>query len=111
MSIPKKNIMNLNNYAERVVSESSETTLFLNFDAFKGFALKNPMRGVAPQPHELFEKSSTKTFTAHFVRSVYLSVGGDNEKFFVHFFSKKWAGLLRVAALNPLNYRFVNSQK
>ena len=57
--------MNLNNYAERVVSESSETTLFLNFDAFKGFALKNPMRGVAPQPHELALKSSTKTFNCH----------------------------------------------
>ena len=26
------------------------------------------MRGFAPQPHELFEKSSTKTFMAHFVR-------------------------------------------
>ncbi|MBQ7521408.1 MAG: hypothetical protein IJU14_00830 [Clostridia bacterium] len=39
-----------------------------NFYEFKGFALKNPIRGVAPEPHELFEKSSTKTFEAHFVR-------------------------------------------
>ena len=30
--------------------------------SFKGVALKNPIRGFAPEPHELFEKSSTKTF-------------------------------------------------
>ena len=42
---------------------------YANFDLyfykFKGFALKNPIRGVAPEPHELFEKSSTKTFKCH----------------------------------------------
>ncbi|MBQ7522307.1 MAG: hypothetical protein IJU14_05445, partial [Clostridia bacterium] len=37
----------------------------LDFVEFMGFALKNPIRGVAPEPHELFEKSSTKTFSCH----------------------------------------------
>ena len=35
------------------------------FKEFKGVALKNPTRGFTPWPHELFEKSSTKTFNCH----------------------------------------------
>ena len=35
------------------------------FGEFKGVALKNPIRGFAPEPHELIEKSSTKTFNCH----------------------------------------------
>ena len=66
---------------------------------FKGFALKNPIRGFAPDPHKLFEKSLTKTFNCHSWRFDNHSERSEPEKFFVHFFSKKWAGFLRAAAL------------
>ncbi len=48
-----------------MMSKFADANFVWNFGEFKGFALKNPIRGVAPEPHELFEKSSTKTFSCH----------------------------------------------
>ena len=48
-----------------MMSKFADANFVWNFGEFKGFALKNPIRGVAPEPHELFEKSSTKTFNCH----------------------------------------------
>ncbi len=44
---------------------------------FKGFALKNPIRGFAPEPHRLLKKSD-KTFRGNLLSQISLSKKNNN---------------------------------